>query len=214
MERELNPDKTDLRLGLLGGTFDPPHYAHLELAEQALEQLCLDRIIFLPNGQPPHKPEYEVSAAEHRYLMTQLACATHPRFFVSRVEIERQGPSYSIDTIRDFQDRFGPQAQIFFLTGLDSVFEILTWRDPDAILAEATVVTAPRPGYQAERLNETIGEARSSQIEMLQIPLLAISSTEIRERVQAGRSIRYLVPAAVAAYIAKHNLYCEGQVVR
>lgn len=212
MEHKLNPDKTTLRVGLMGGTFDPPHLAHLELAEQAREQLALDRLLFLPNGQPPHKPQYEVSAAEHRYLMTQLACASHPCFFVSRAELERQGPSYSIDTLRDFQVQLGPQAQIFFLMGWDSVLEILTWRDPDAILAKATVVAAPRPGYPTERLGETIGEARASKIEILAMPRLAISSTEIRERVQAGRSIRYLVPEAVAAYIAKHNLYRKGPV--
>ncbi len=200
-----------LRVGLMGGTFDPPHYAHLEIAERALEELSLDHVVFLPNGTPPHKLGYAVSAAHHRYLMTELACAEHPRFFVSRTEIERAGPSYSVDTVREIKAALPPRAEVFFLVGMDAALEMLSWHEPDALLAEATVVAFPRPGYQEGNLAEALGRERAARILRLPMPMFGHSSTEIRERVRAGRSIRYLVPAAVAAYIAKHNLYREDE---
>jgi nicotinate-nucleotide adenylyltransferase len=199
---------TALRVGLMGGTFDPPHYAHLEIADRALEEYALDRVLFLPNGRPPHKPGYAVSPAEQRYIMTELACADHPRFFVSRVELDRPGPSYSLHTVRELKDRL--EAEIFFLVGMDSALEMSTWYHPDELLAEATVVAAPRPGAEAAGLREALGNARASKIRVLTMPLFGHSSTEIRERVREGRSVRYLLPPAVEAYIHKQGLYQEA----
>ena len=196
---------TALRVGLVGGTFDPPHYAHLEIADRALEEFALDRVFFLPNGQPPHKPGYAVSPAEHRYLMTELACADHPRFFVSRLELDRPGPSYSVDTVRELKAQTG--AEVFFLVGMDSAREMPTWYKPEELLAEATIVAAPRPGCEESALREALGSEKASKVRMLSMPLFGHSSTEIRERVRAGLSVRYLLPPAVEAYILKEKLY-------
>jgi nicotinate-nucleotide adenylyltransferase len=194
----------------MGGTFDPPHYAHLEIAARALEELCLDRVIFLPNGQPPHKPSYEVSAAEHRYVMTQLACADHPRFFVSRAEIERPGPSYTIETLRSLHALLGPATELFLLVGFDSALELPTWREPDAVLAAATLVAAPRPGSDPAALETALGAERAAQVRRLEMPLLEISSTALRARAECGRSLTYLLPPSVEAYINKYSLYHKG----
>lgn len=207
MQPGTQPANTALRVGLLGGTFDPPHYAHLEIADRALQEYALDRVIFLPNGQPPHKPGYAVSPAEQRYIMTELACADHPRFFVSRLELDRPGPSYSVDTVRQVKAQLGAAAQVYFLVGMDSALELPTWYHPEELLAEATVVAAPRPGCDQAALREALGEAQASQIAVLPMPLFGHSSTEIRARVREGRSVRYLLPPPVEAYIRKHGLY-------
>jgi nicotinate-nucleotide adenylyltransferase len=195
------------RVGLLGGTFDPPHYGHLALAEAAREELGLERVIFLPNGQPPHKLAAEVSAAEHRYLMTELACADHPQFFVSRAELDRPGPSYSLDTIRACRRELGPQAELFFLVGMDSLLELPTWHEPDAILAEAQVVAAVRPGFAVGDLADVLGPDRAARVRILSMPLLDLAAHDLRERVRRGRSLRYLTPEPVRAYVNKLGLY-------
>ncbi len=207
MQPGTQPTKTTLRVGLLGGTFDPPHYAHLEIADRALQEYALDRVIFLPNGQPPHKPGYAVSPAEQRYIMTELACADHPRFFVSRLELDRPGPSYSVDTVRQVKAELGPEAEIYFLMGMDSALEMPTWYHPDELLADAVVVAAPRPGCDQAALVETLGAESASRVRVLPMSLYGHSSTEIRARVREGRSVRYLLPPPVEAYIRKQGLY-------
>jgi nicotinate-nucleotide adenylyltransferase len=200
-----------VRVGLLGGTFDPPHYGHLILAEVAREELNLGQVFFLPNGQPPHKAAPEVTPAAHRYVMTELACASHPRFFVSRAEMERSGPSYTLDTVRTFQQELGPAAQLFFLVGMDSVLEMPTWHEPERLLEEAQVIAAPRPGSEVASLEKAIGAEWAAKIGLLEMPLVGISATDLRQRVREGRSLRYLTPEPVIAYIAKHGLYRQTE---
>ncbi|MBC7286914.1 MAG: nicotinate-nucleotide adenylyltransferase [Armatimonadetes bacterium] len=195
------------RVGLMGGTFDPVHYGHLLAAEEARDRYSLDLIVFVPNGVPPHKKGYPISDAEHRYNMCVLATASNPWFIVSREEIDRPGPSYSIDTIRAFRRQIGPDVQLFFITGADAVLQLLTWRCPDAIIQESQVVAVHRPGFDLRRLAEALGEERARRIIPLEAPGVEISSTDIRQRVAQGRSIRYLVPESVEAYIRKMRLY-------
>lgn len=195
------------RIGLMGGTFDPIHHGHLVVAEEARERFGLERVIFVPNRQPPHKKDYQVTDAEHRYNMCLLATADNPHFTVSREEIDRPGPSYTIDTIRAFRAQLGPETELYFITGADAVLEILTWRSPDAILSECHVVAAHRPGFDLSRLEPVLGRERAHKVQALAIPALDISSTDIRRRVAEGRSIRYLTPQAVEGYIHKMGLY-------
>lgn len=191
----------------MGGTFDPIHYVHLLIAEDVRERFELPHVLFMPSGNPPHKRDYEVTPAEDRYVMALLATAGNPHFSVSRLEIERPGPSYTIDTIRQLKAELGDGAQILFVTGADAVLEILTWHQPDAILEEARLVAVPRPGFDLEQLDETLGAARASKVTVIDAPLADISSTMIRRRVGAGESIRYLTPRAVIDYIEKRRLY-------
>ncbi len=197
------------RVGLMGGTFDPIHHGHLLVAEEARDQFAIDLIIFVPNGRPPHKKDYEITDPEHRYNMCLLATASNPAFIVSREEIDRPGPSYTIDTIRAFRRYLGPGVELFFITGADAVLELPTWRAPDAILNEAQVVAVHRPGFDLRRLAEELGEQRASKIRTLEVPGVEISSTEIRRRVAEGRSVKYMVPEPVEAYIKKMQLYSK-----
>ncbi|MCX7598823.1 MAG: nicotinate-nucleotide adenylyltransferase [Armatimonadetes bacterium] len=195
------------RLGLMGGTFDPIHVGHLVVAEEARTRFDLERVIFVPNNQPPHKKAYQVAQAEHRYAMCLLATASNPFFEVSREELERPGPSYTIDTIRAFRARLGSEVELYFITGADAVLEIMTWREPEAILAEAHVVAVHRPGFDLQRLSAAIGPEQGARILTMPMPGLEISSTDLRRRVAAGESIRYLTPEAVVDYIYKTGLY-------
>lgn len=195
------------RLAVIGGTFDPPHYAHLLIAEDVRRRFELSHVLFMPAGAPPHKRADQVSSAEDRYIMVLLATAGDPHFMVSRLELDRPGPSYSIDTIRRLKAETGEGAQVFWVIGADAALEILTWHQPDAILDEATVVAAPRPGCDLNGLEETLGAERASKIMVIEAPLTNISSTMIRRMVRQGESIRYLTPPAVADYIYKRGLY-------
>lgn len=195
------------RVAIMGGTFDPIHYAHLLIAEDVRQRFGLPRVLFMPSGNPPHKREHEVSPAEDRYIMAVLATADNPHFAVSRLEIERSGPSYTVDTIRQIKAKMGPGTQVLFVTGADAVLEIVTWHEPDAILDEATLVAVPRPGFDLSVLDETLGQERASKVTVIDAPLAEISSTMIRERVREGRSIRYLTPRPVIDYISKRGLY-------
>jgi nicotinate-nucleotide adenylyltransferase len=196
------------RIGIMGGTFDPIHHGHLIAAEEARHAFALEQVLFVPTGDPWQKRHRAVTPAEERYLMTVIATATNPCFDVSRIEIERQGPSYTIDTLRDFHERYPVGTEFFFITGADAILQILTWKDPEDVLALATFIAATRPGHDAEDLDELSPEVRK-RVEMLRIPALAISSTEIRDRVASGRSVTYLVPESVARYVEKHGLYRE-----
>lgn len=197
------------RIAVIGGTFDPIHYAHLLIAEEVRRRFELSRVIFMPAGAPPHKRTGRISPAEDRYIMALLATAGDPHFVVSRLELDRPGPSYSIDTIRQLKSEAGEGSQIYWVVGADAALEMLTWHQPDAVLAEATVVVVPRPGSDLGRLDETLGAERASKITVVEAPLADISSTMIRGLVRSGQSIRYLTPPAVVDYIEKRGLYRE-----
>jgi len=203
---------TARRIGLFGGTFDPPHVGHLALAEWARESLRLDRVLFVPAGQPPHKGRARLSGVDHRLAMTRLAVRDNRAFTVSALEALRDGPSFTVDTVRALRRR-APRARIFLLMGADSLAEFSTWRDPEAILAFATLAVAPRPGPSAaagrpaRRGDAVVRRAGESRITWLRNPGLDVSSSAIRSRLRAGRSVRYLIPEAVARYIARHRLY-------
>ncbi len=194
----------------MGGTFDPIHYGHLVTAEEALVQFNLDRVIFMPTGNPVSKEHMEVSPAEDRYLMTVIATASHPDFEVSRMEIDRVGETYTVDTLEELRGRHGPDTDIFFITGADAVYEILTWKDPDRVASLTRFIAATRPGYDLSRFEESdIGRVFVDKIDFMEVPALAISSTAIRERVAARRPVRYLLPESVSTYIEKNGLYRE-----
>lgn len=183
----------------MGGTFDPIHNGHLVCAEEARCQLELDEVIFVPAGNPWQKGG--VSSAEDRYLMTVLATASHENFSVSRIEIDRKGPTYTLDTLRAFRS-FYKDVELFFITGADAIAEILSWKDPDAVLNEAHFVAATRPGYDIKNMEPVL-----EKVSVMHIPALAISSSDIRARVASGRPVRYLMPREVAQFIATRGLY-------
>jgi nicotinate-nucleotide adenylyltransferase len=185
------------RIGLMGGTFDPVHHGHLVAADEARYAFRLDRVLFVPAGAPWQKGQ-EVTPASERLAMTVLATQDNPAFDVSRVEIDREGPTYTIDTLRALRTQ-QPDADLFFITGADAIGAILTWKDPDEALDLATFVAVSRPGHDLHDLDP--------RVKVLEIPALAISSTDIRRRVREGRPIRYLVPDQVAAYIEERGLY-------
>jgi nicotinate-nucleotide adenylyltransferase len=193
------------RLGVMGGTFDPVHHGHLLTAEEAAVQFRLDEVVFVPTGRPWMKEHVEVSAPEHRYLMTVIATASNPRFSVSRLEVDRDGPTYTVDTLRELKLERG-DVDLFFVTGADAMLEILEWKDPEEVLELAHFIAATRPGYDLTRF-EAGTAIKHPNVSVMNIPALAISSTDIRQRVREGRPIRYLVPEGVESYIAKAGLY-------
>ena len=189
----------------MGGTFDPIHHGHLLTAEEALQQFELDEVLFLPTGQPWMKSDRVVSPPEDRYLMVVIATASNPKFSVSRLEIERDGPTYTVDTLRELRAQRG-DVELFFVTGADAMLEILQWKDPEHALEQAHFIAATRPGYDLAAFEQ--GAPMSDpRVTVMQIPALAISSTDIRTRVGEGRPIRYLVPEGVQTYIEKAGLY-------
>ena len=199
-----------LKIGIMGGTFDPIHYGHLVTAEGARSAFNLDQVLFLPTGRPPHKTMAKVSDPEHRYMMTVLATLTNPHFEVSRLEIDRSGVSYTIDTLRILRKQYGQQAELFFITGADAMFDIMSWKDAEDYLTIAHFVAASRPGFSLEELPQSTRvwvDQHRERFHVLQVPAMAISSTEIRERVGLGNSIRYLVPESVEHYIRRQHLY-------
>ena len=192
------------RLGVMGGTFDPIHHGHLVAASEVQAYFDLDEVIFVPTGQPWQKSDRVVSAAEDRYLMTVIATASNPRFSVSRVDIDRPGPTYTIDTLRDLSELY-PDAELFFITGADALAQILTWRDVDEMFKLAQFVGCTRPG--TEGLELPLDQLPMDRITLLEVPALAISSTECRARVAKGNPTWYLVPDGIDQYIAKRELY-------
>ena len=193
------------RIGVMGGTFDPIHHGHLVAAEEARWQFDLDRVVFVPTGRPWQKP-VGVSPAEDRYLMTVIATASNPAFTVSRLEIDHQGPTYTVDTLRQLRAQSPAGTRLFFITGADAVLQILTWKEPDQVLALAEFIAATRPSFDLERLVSEVPGA-AGRVHRMAIPALAISSSDIRARVARGAPIQYLVPDGVARYIDKHGLY-------
>ena len=191
----------------MGGTFDPIHNGHLVTAEEALHAFRLDEVVFVPAGHPWQKAATDVAPAEDRYLMTVIATASNARFRVSRIEIDRPGPTYTLETLRALRTQLGEQCELWFITGADGILNILTWKDPDAVLREARFIAATRPGYDLDRLEKELPAGLEDRVKVLEIPALAISSTDIRRRVHESRPIRYLVPEGVARYIEKTRLY-------
>ena len=191
----------------MGGTIDPVHHAHLFIAEVARATAMLDRVIWIPAGDPPHK-DRRVSPQEHRYAMVLLATASNPCFEVSRLELERQGPSYTLYTLRHFQEQY-PGSELFFITGADTVLELLTWHRHEEVIRACRFLAVPRPGYDLDALDRVLPPEYVQRIELLPAPGVEISSTEIRARVQAGQPVRYLLPEPVEAYLLKHGLYRE-----
>lgn len=192
------------RIGIMGGTFDPIHNGHLVAASEVAHRFDLDTVIFVPTGQPWQKADKEVSAAEDRYLMTVIATASNEKFSVSRVDIERGGPTYTVDTLRDIRDQF-PQAELFFITGADAMRSIVTWRDWEDMFSLAHFIGVTRPGYELHE--DVIPEVHREHISLVQVPAMAISSTDCRQRCAQGQPLWYLVPEGVVQYIAKRGLY-------
>jgi len=188
----------------MGGTFDPIHHGHLVAASEVQAWFDLDEVVFVPTGQPWQKADRVVSPAEHRYLMTVVATASNPRFTVSRVDIDRGGPTYTIDTLRDLAAVY-PDAELFFITGADALGEIFTWRDAERLFELAHFVGCTRPGYETDP--SLLAGIPTEQLTLIEIPALAISSSDCRERRIAGEPVWYLVPDGVVQYIAKHDLY-------
>ncbi|WP_157074749.1 nicotinate-nucleotide adenylyltransferase [Thermovenabulum gondwanense] len=201
---------TKKKIGLMGGTFDPIHYGHLVAAEEARINFNLSKVIFIPAGNPPHKKDYPVTDAEHRYIMTALAVNSNPFFEVSRVEIDREGYTYTVDTLKWFKEKYKDAVEIFFISGADAILDILTWKKVEEVMNYCTFIAATRPGYTSEQLERKVKEVKEiygKEIFVLEVTGMAISSTEIRKKVKNGQSIKYLVPEAVEYYILKYNLY-------
>jgi len=194
-------DDAPKRIGIMGGTFDPIHHGHLSAASEVADLFDLDEVVFVPTGQPWQKAAREVSSSEHRYLMTVIATASNPSFWVSRVDIDRPGPTYTVDTVRDIA-ALRPGAELFFITGADALQAILSWKDADELFAMCHFVGVTRPGYHLSG-NHLPSEA----VTLLDVPAMAISSSALRERVRADRPVWYLVPDGVVQYVAKHRLY-------
>jgi nicotinate-nucleotide adenylyltransferase len=188
----------------MGGTFDPVHHGHLVAASEVQASFDLDEVLFVPTGRPWQKSDREVTSAEHRYLMTVIATAANPRFSVSRVDVDRDGPTYTIDTLRDLSSAM-PDADLYFITGADALAEIFTWRNAADLFSLAHFVGCTRPGY--EMSTDSLGDIPPERVTILEIPALAISSTDCRRRTAAGQPVWYLVPDGVVQYIAKYNLY-------
>jgi nicotinate-nucleotide adenylyltransferase len=186
----------------MGGTFDPIHHGHLVAASEVGHFFSLDEVIFVPTGQPWQKEGRRVSASEDRYLMTVIATASNPRFSVSRVDIDRPGPTYTIDTLRDLRAQRGPDAEFFFITGADALEQMMTWQDADELFKLAHFVGCTRPGHRLSGAG-----LPDDRVSLIEIPALAISSTNCRQRVEAGEPIWYLVPDGIVQYISKRTLY-------
>ena len=193
----------------MGGTFDPIHHGHLVAASEVQAWFDLDEVVFVPTGDPWQKADRQVSPAEHRYLMTVVATASNPRFRVSRVDIDREGPTYTMDTLRDLSEEM-PDAELFFITGADALADIFTWRDVGALFELAQFVGCTRPGYEMDP--STLEAIPADRIQMIEIPALAISSTDCRQRTARGEPVWYLVPDGVVQYIAKHHLYTDSRM--
>jgi nicotinate-nucleotide adenylyltransferase len=186
----------------MGGTFDPIHHGHLVAASEVADRYALDEVVFVPTGQPWQKSENAVTPAEDRYLMTVIATASNPRFTVSRVDIDRGGPTYTVDTLRELRDHYGEKTELFFITGADALAKILSWKDADQLFELAHFIGVTRPGFML-----TDAHLPAEVVSLVQVPAMAISSTDCRRRVAAGQPVWYLVPDGVVQYITKRHLY-------
>ncbi len=193
------------RIGIMGGTFDPIHFGHLVTAEAARYRFDLEQVIFVPSGRPPHKLERQLTAPSERLLMTLLATINNPDFIVSDWEVEREQVSYTYDTMLAFRQRFGDEAELFFITGADAVLEIMHWRKINELAELCSFIAATRPGYNFDDFK--VPDQLAAKLCFMEVPALAISSSNIRSRVVKGEPIKYLLPEAVEKYIMKHGLY-------
>lgn len=206
---ELGEDpQREYRLGIMGGTFDPIHYGHLVTAEQAREALALDLVLFMPAGSPAFKQDRYVTSPEDRYAMTVLATAANPSFYASRFEIDRSGVTYTAETLQSLRAYYPDNVRLYFITGADAIIDIVTWHDASSIASLATLIAATRPGYDIRQAQRRIAASGIDfDVRYIQIPALAISSTNIRDRVRLGKSVRYLTSESVIGYIRKNRLY-------
>lgn len=213
---ELGADASrEYRLGIMGGTFDPIHYGHLVTAEQAREALELDLVLFMPAGRPAFKLDEDVSDAEDRYAMTILATAANSAFDASRFEIDREGVTYTIDTLRALRAYYPDNVKLFFITGADAILDLATWHDAEGMAELATFIAATRPGYDIDQARARLANSGVAfDVRYIEIPALAISSTNIRERVSRGKSVRYLTSESVIGYIRKNGLYNRHVIER
>ena len=202
-----NPHRT-YRMGIMGGTFDPIHNGHLVAAEQAFDDLRLDVVVFMPAGNPAFKQDRHVTSGEDRYAMTLLATSDNPHFLASRFEVDREGITYTAETLELLSLAYPSNVEFFFITGADAIADIVKWRDADKIARLAHLVGATRPGYDLAHAREAILRSPISfDVTYLEVPALAISSSYLRQRVTVGQSLRYLTPDQVTGYIHKHRLY-------
>ncbi len=205
--------KKHIKVGVMGGTFNPIHYGHMVTAEEALKQFKLDKVIFIPTGTPPHKTSGILASPEDRYLMTVIATASNQDFVVSRIEIDRKEKSYTIDTLRNLKKIFKGLATLYFITGADAILEILTWKNTGEIMTLCKFIAATRPGYDITKIEDLkkklFGDVKTARdkIFLMEIPALAISSTDIRRRIKEKKPINYLLPEGVCNYLLKHELY-------
>jgi nicotinate-nucleotide adenylyltransferase len=198
----MDAGERETKVGVMGGTFDPIHHGHLVAASEVAHIFSLDEVVFVPTGRPWQKDDREVSPAEDRYLMTVIATASNPRFSVSRIDIDRPGPTYTIDTLRELHAGRGPAAELFFITGADALSRMMSWQDADELFSLAHFVGCTRPGHRL-----TVQGLPNGRVSLVEIPALAISSTGCRQRVADGKPIWYLVPDGIVQYIAKRGLY-------
>ncbi len=205
-------ERRSRRVGILGGSFDPVHYGHLVAAQECLARLGLDQVLFVPAACSPLKPDRPLTAAVHRVAMVELAIAGNPRFCLSRVDLERPGPSYTVDMLAALHRELGPAAELYLIVGMDSLRDLPAWHRPHEIIRQCRLAAVPRPGVQCnmDELEARIPGVRTV-LDMVPAPEIGISSTEIQSRVRAGLPIRYQVPEAVERYIQEHGLYREDR---
>jgi len=194
-----------MKIGLFGGTFDPIHNGHLIIAEWVREELQLEKIIFIPAGDPPHKQENNITSIKHRLAMVSLAIEANERFYLSDIEAKKAGKSYTVETLRTLQNHFSSQTKLFWIIGSDSLLDLPNWFQPDEIVRLAQIVVYPRPGYS---VNEAVARFKD-RVLYVDSPLIDISSTLIRDRIRREKSVRYFLPESVLNYIRRENLYCS-----
>lgn len=196
------------RLGIMGGTFDPIHFGHLVAAEEARVQYQLEQVIFMPTGVFEHKAARQFVSPEDRYTMVVIATASNPHFSVSRLEVDRTGPTYTIDTVRALANHYGEGAEIFFITGADAVQDIANWQEHESLSDYCRFIAVTRPGYDLGLIERLGADDRGApQVDIIEVPALSISSTDLRNRIRDGRPVRYLLPDAVARFIEKSGYY-------
>ncbi|QZY57486.1 nicotinate-nucleotide adenylyltransferase [Crassaminicella profunda] len=206
------PNKEHTRIGIMGGTFDPIHYGHLVIAEQIRCEYNLEKVVFIPAGTPPHKSNLRVTDSKHRYFMTLLATITNPYFEVSKIELESEEISYTIRTIEKLKKLYSEDTDLYFITGADAICELDTWKSVKKLTQLCQFIAATRPGLESCQVDEKIEELEEkydAAIGKIDLPALAISSTDIRNRIREEQSIKYLLPEPVEYYIYKNNLYKE-----
>lgn len=199
-----------LKYGIMGGTFDPIHVGHLVIAEEVRHKFNLDKVIFVPSGEPPHKDVKKIADAKHRYLMTLIATMTNSKFRVSSIEIDRKGKTYTIDTLKTLKGKYKEAVEFYFITGADAIVALDSWKQPKELLELCKFIAVSRPGFNSNDMDKKIKELENKYdktIHTVIVPALEISSTDIRDRIKRNMSVKYQIPEAVEHYIIKNNLY-------